>query len=128
MGRDGQQPKGTLLLHHDGRTPPALDGEGGVGSDGLHHSSARGRTGITRSEAMAAFREWILRLWGTLRPWRVDRDLESELRIHVEIATEDARRAAQSPEDLRAAVIESRSIAQAMEALRDQRGLPRLDD
>src|SRR5258708_10262604 len=78
---------------------------------------------------MATLREWILRLWGTLRPGRADRDLESELRIHMEIAMENARRDAHSREpDTRAVVVESRGIAQAVEALRDQRGLPWLDD
>jgi predicted permease len=77
---------------------------------------------------MATLREWMVRLWGTLRSRRADRDLESELRIHMEFAMEDARRAADSRDELRAAVIESRSTAQAMEALRDQRGLPWIDD
>ena len=31
---------------------------------------------------MASLREWISRLWGTLRPSRGDRELEQELRLH----------------------------------------------
>ena len=78
---------------------------------------------------MATLREWITRLWGTLRPSRRDADLEAELRLHVELATEDERRRANSSEDARrVAAIRSGGMAQAMEAVRDQRGLPWLDD
>ena len=78
---------------------------------------------------MATLREWIVRLWGTLRPGRKDRDLERELRLHMEIAAEDARRNGHSSESAaRTAAIGSGGVAQAMEALRDQRGLPWLDD
>ena len=59
---------------------------------------------------MATLREWIARLWGTLRPGRQDGDLEQELRLHAELAGERG------------------GVAQAMEAMRDQRGLPWLDD
>ena len=78
---------------------------------------------------MATLREWVTRLWGTLRPSRRDAELEAELRLHVELATEDERRRANSSEDARrAAAIRSGGMAQAMEAVRDQRGLPWLDD
>jgi predicted permease len=78
---------------------------------------------------MATLREWVTRLWGTLGPSRRDADIEAELRLHLELATEDARRRATSSEDAgRAAAIRSGGMAQAMEAVRDQRGLPWLDD
>jgi putative ABC transport system permease protein len=77
---------------------------------------------------MATLRESISRLWGTLSRNRADRDLEEELRLHLELAAEDARRRGGSPEDARAARIRSGGTAQAMEALRDQRGLPWLQD
>ena len=76
-------------------------------------------------------REWIARLWGTLRPGRADRDLEEELRLHLELAAEDegARRRTGPPESaVRAAAIRTGGIAQTMEALRDQRGLPWIED
>jgi predicted permease len=69
---------------------------------------------------MAMLREWLIRLWGTLgilqgrRPGgsdRSDEDLEQELRFHAELASTN-----------------SGGVAQAMEALRDQRGLPWLHD
>jgi putative ABC transport system permease protein len=59
---------------------------------------------------MARLREWIARVWGTLRPGRQDGDLEQELRLHQELAGERG------------------GVAQAVEAMRDQRGLPWLDD
>ena len=78
---------------------------------------------------MRSFREWIQRLQGTLLPARRDADLEHELRSHMEIAAEDKRRRGLGPDDAsRAARIEAGGASQAMDALRDQRGLPWLDD
>src|SRR5438094_729873 len=78
---------------------------------------------------MPTLREWLSRLWGTLRRNRVDRDLEHELRLHLEFASEDTRRRGASPESaIRAARLQAGGVAQAMEALRDQRGLPWLED
>ena len=75
------------------------------------------------------FREWASRLWGTFRKSRADRDLEEELRLHLELAAEDAHRRGEAPEQAaRAARIRAGGTVQAMEALRDQRGLPWLDD
>src|SRR5436190_2511000 len=55
-------------------------------------------------------RELAARLRGTVRPGRSDRDLEDELRVHLEYAAADG--------------LPARGAAQAMDALRDQRGLP----
>src|SRR4051812_10942649 len=78
---------------------------------------------------MAALREWVMRIWGTLRSSPRDAELEEELRLHLELAAEDERRRASSSEDPgRAAAIRSGGMAQAMEAVRDQRGLPWLED
>src|SRR5687767_6186125 len=81
------------------------------------------------SSAMATLREWIVRLWGSVRPRRRDAELEEELRLHLELATEDERRRATSSGGAaRAAAIRAGGLVQAAEALRDQRGLPWLDD
>jgi predicted permease len=78
---------------------------------------------------MATLREWVARLQGTLRPGRRDADLEAELRLHLELATEDERRRANAGGDAgRAAAIRYGGMAQALEAVRDQRGLPWLGD
>ena len=78
---------------------------------------------------MASFRGWVIRLWRTIRPGRRDADLEEELRLHLEVAAEHERPRANSREDARrAAVIRIGGIAQGMEAVRDQRGLPWLTD
>ena len=78
---------------------------------------------------MATLREWVMRLWGTLRPGRRDAELESELRLHLELAAEHERRRGEAGEDARrAAAIRSGGLAQAMDAVRDQRALPWLDD
>jgi putative ABC transport system permease protein len=78
---------------------------------------------------MATLREWANRLWQSLRPSRRDAGLEQELRLHLELAAEDERRRTNSTGDARrAAVIRFGAVAQTMEALRDQRGLPWFDD
>jgi hypothetical protein len=74
---------------------------------------------------LATVREQIARLWGTFRGRRDDRDLQEELRLHIELAAEDARRRVDLPDLARRdAAIRVGGMAQAMEALRDQRGLP----
>ena len=78
---------------------------------------------------MVTFREWFYRLQGTLLPGRRDADLEDEIRSHMEMAAEDARRRGLDPAAAsRAARIEAGGPSQAMDALRDQRGLPWLHD
>src|SRR5947209_6229955 len=76
---------------------------------------------------MASVRELIRRLLGILHPSRDDRDLEQELKSHLEFAAEDARRW-NSDDAARIARIAAGGISQAMDAVRDQRGVPSLDD
>jgi putative ABC transport system permease protein len=71
---------------------------------------------------VSILREWVSRVLGTVRPGRRDRDLEDELRMHVELAAEEARRRGNAAE--RSARLRAGGIPQAMEALRDQRGVP----
>jgi putative ABC transport system permease protein len=74
-------------------------------------------------------REYLRRLWGTFRRGRGDREVAEELRLHLELAAEDARRRGGSAADaIRAARLRAGGIPQAMEAMRDQRGLPWLED
>jgi putative ABC transport system permease protein len=81
---------------------------------------------------MIALREWLARLWGTWRPGRRDADLEQELRLHIDLARdavdEARRRAGSTGAEPRAVALHVGALAQSMEALRDQRGLPWLDD
>ena len=78
---------------------------------------------------MGTLREWVCRLWGTLRRRRTDRDLEEELRLHLELADEAARRRGDPPAAARrSAALHAGGVQQAMEAMRDQRGLPWLAD
>jgi putative ABC transport system permease protein len=73
--------------------------------------------------------EWMRRLLGTLRAGRQDDDLDEELRAHIALAEEDARRRGLDPRAAtRSARLEAGGAAQAMESLRDQRGLPWLED
>jgi predicted permease len=55
--------------------------------------------------------------------------MEEELQLHLELAAEDMRRRGNTPDDAaRAARLQFGALAQAMEAMRDQRGIPWLDD
>lgn len=75
---------------------------------------------------MATLREWVRRLWGMIRRNPHDRELEEELRTHLQFAAEDLKIAA--PEDAsRAARLRFGGVSEAMDAMRDQRGLPWLD-
>ena len=66
-------------------------------------------------------REWIRRFM----PGRSDRDLEAEMRFHLEMETETGRRRG-LPEDeaRRQAVLRAGSVSSAMEDARDQRTFP----
>jgi predicted permease len=78
---------------------------------------------------MRTLREWVHRLGATLRRGRRDDDLEEELRLHLDMTADEARRRGHDPEEaVRLARLEAGGAAQAMEALRDQRGLPWLED
>ena len=78
---------------------------------------------------MPVIREWLRRLWGTLRKAPEDAVMEEELRLHLELLAADLERRGFSPEDaLRQARRQAGGVAQAMEERRDQRGLPWLED
>ena len=76
-----------------------------------------------------ALREWVSRLWGTLRGRRPRPEWEEELRLHLELAAEDARRRPGAPADaVRTATLRAGSIPHAVDALHDQAGWPWLED
>ncbi len=78
---------------------------------------------------MTVLRECWRRLWGALRRSPADHDLERELRFHLEEAEEELRAKGHSQaEAARLARVRLGGVPQTMEALRDQRGLPWLDD
>ena len=78
---------------------------------------------------MAVLREFWRRLRGVLRRNPADHDLERELRFHLELAEEELRGQGHSrSEAARLARVRLGGVPQALEALRDQRGLPWLDD
>src|SRR5262245_29139537 len=64
---------------------------------------------------MPKLREFFRRLLGSVRPTRSDADLQEELRSHLDLANDH---------DARARAV---GLTQAMDALRDQRGLPWFD-
>ena len=78
---------------------------------------------------MATLREWMHRLFGSLQPSSRDREMEEELRLHMDLAgREICRRGASAPEAEQIARLKAGGVAQAMEELRDQRGVPWFDN
>jgi predicted permease len=74
-------------------------------------------------------RESLARLRATVQPGRDDEDLQAELRSHLELAAEaEAGRGADPDAAARSAVLHAGAVPPALEAVRDQRGLPWLDD
>jgi predicted permease len=68
-------------------------------------------------------REWFFRLWGT---WKAhDAGWEEELRLHLEMAEQDALRLGNSPREAR---LRAGGLAQASESVRDQNTLRWLGD
>jgi predicted permease len=84
---------------------------------------------MTAGVLVVRLRQWLVRAGATLRPGRNDSDLEAELRTHLALAAEHAQRTGRSPDAAaREAVLQFGGLAQAMETLRDQRGLRWLSD
>ncbi len=78
---------------------------------------------------MAHLREWILRLLSVWRPRRDDRDLEDELRSRLLIAADAKVRAGDQPAAVarRSAALRAGALGPSLDAVRDQRGLPWLE-
>ena len=77
----------------------------------------------------AVIREWAARAGSVLRVRRSDADLLEELQTHIDMADAEAARTSDSPAHAkRAARIRTGTVAQGLDAMRDQRGLPWLDD
>jgi predicted permease len=78
---------------------------------------------------MRTLREWIHRVRGTLNFGPRDSELEEELRLHRDLADEDARRRGLTPEEaMRDVNIRLGGASQALDAVRDQRSVPWVDD
>lgn len=74
---------------------------------------------------LAAVREWTRRVWGAVSGRRSDNDLDRELAAHLDFAQDELRRQGHSPnEAARLARAAAGGRAQALEALRERRGLP----
>ncbi|HJR59979.1 MAG TPA: ABC transporter permease [Vicinamibacterales bacterium] len=72
-----------------------------------------------------SLREWTRRAWGALSGRRTDHDLQRELAEHLAIAEDELRRQGRAPnEAARLARAAAGGRTQALEALREQRGLP----
>jgi putative ABC transport system permease protein len=80
---------------------------------------------MTPREFCSSLREWARRIWGALSGRRTDHDLQRELAGHLAFAEDELRRKGHAPRDAaRLARVAAGGRVQALEALRDQRGLP----
>jgi len=78
---------------------------------------------------VAGIREWAARAGSVLGVRRSDADLLEELQAHIDLADAEAARMSDSPgRAKRASRVRTGSMAQALDAMRDQRGLPWMDD
>jgi len=80
---------------------------------------------------MPSWREWLVRIGGSLHGRRSDRDFEDELLFHVEAATEDARRrddGAAAADRVRQVRLSLGGVAQSVELMRQQQQWPWLED
>jgi putative ABC transport system permease protein len=83
---------------------------------------------MTLEEVRASIREWTRRVWGALSRRRTDDDLQRELAAHLALAEDELRRKGHRSSDAsRLAGAAAGGRVQALEALREQRGLPWLD-
>ena len=80
---------------------------------------------MTPPGVLSTLREWTRRGWGALSGRRTDRDLQRELAAHLAFAEDELLRQGHAPTDAsRLARASAGGGIQALEALRDQRGLP----
>jgi len=80
---------------------------------------------MTPPGVLSSLRVWTRRVWGALSGRRTDRDLQRELAGHLALAEDELRRKGHAPKDAaRLARATAGGITQALEALREQRGLP----
>ena len=80
---------------------------------------------MTPQEVRSSLREWTRRVWGALSGRRTDDDLQRELAGHLALAEDELRRKGHAPGDAaRLARATAGGRIQALEALREQRGLP----
>ena len=80
---------------------------------------------MTPQEFRASLREWTRRVWGALSGRRTDDDLQRELAGHLALAEDDFRRNGHAPADAaRLARAAAGGRIQALEVLRERRGLP----
>jgi len=80
---------------------------------------------LTLHDVCSSLREWTRRVWGAFGGRRTDHDLQRELAGHLALAEDELRRKGHAPRDAaRLARAAAGGHSQALEALREQRGLP----
>src|SRR5215467_9263326 len=83
----------------------------------------------TELNPMAMLKEWFRRFWATVRRDTDEKQMHDEIRMHLELAADELQRRGKTREDAtRSARLHYGDVPQAMAAMRDQRGLPWLEN
>src|ERR1017187_1988343 len=119
MGRQREQPQGSLLLHHSRRTQTARRRNEGMVPHRRHDGPPAGERTVT------ALRVFLARLLGR---GRTPSELDAEMATHLSLLAADYQRRGLAPADaLAAARRHFGPITQLHETYRDQRRLPSFD-
>src|SRR5215510_9962636 len=87
-----------------------------------------GGPGLTLQQVCSSLRASTRRVWGALSGRRTDDDLQRELAGHLAFAEDELRRKGHAPSDAaRLARAAAGGRTRALEALREQAGVPWLD-
>src|SRR5262249_39069016 len=84
--------------------------------------------GVSNRVKAAIVREWLARGAGGVCPDKAGAGIPGELQLHPQLAGADVRRDEAGPAGTRAARLRAGSVTQALQAMRDQRSLPWVDD
>src|SRR5690606_15158647 len=126
LARHGEQPPRALLLVDPGGRARAGPGSRAVASRVAGREPGAGMGRRTAMRLVAEIRE---RLRAIFFLSREDRELDEELRFHLDMQTEEYTRRGMDPaEARRQAVLRLGGLAQVREATRDARGVRWLDD
>src|SRR5262249_1676735 len=121
MGRVGKQPPRQVLLDHAGRAEATRRGRRELAAGVRNHDPVSRTLG---GKHMTWLRIFTRRLRGIFLKRSMERDLEDEIRAHLEMQIEDNLRLGMSPDEARRAALRKfGGVEQVKESYRDRRGL-----
>src|SRR6267154_5384685 len=125
VGRIGKQAKGEVLPPHRGRKAQAAKRSRKVEPHGRGHRWNPAHDARGSMTLLSRFRSWLRAI---VRRSRIESEMDTELRFHIEAFAEDLVRSGVPREDaLRRARIEFGGVERAKEECRDARGANSID-